>query len=242
MRIIVFSICYNQADILPFWLRHYSTFADEISVFDEQSNDGSRGLLVENPKVIMREWPYHSGIEEDLFLQFAYEWYPRAHPAFDWAIWADTDEFVFHPDILGVLAEGIRRRIDVIIPWGYNMMCDGLPQDDGRQIWELCKKGVHAPLYSKPIIFRPNVNIRWSRGKHSLEGCDLKLWDDSGIKLLHYRYLGYEYTKQKNQRNYSRCGLETGDKAAAWSCAEEYRGEGSADWAKYALRLAADVI
>lgn len=241
MKIIVFAICYNQADILPFWLRHYTSFADEISVFDEQSNDGSREILQACPRVVLRDWPYQSGIEEDLFLQFAYEWYPRA-TGYDWVLWVDTDEFLYHPDITGVLAEGIRRRIEVIQPWGYNMMHEGLPVDDGRQIWEIARKGVHAPLYSKPVIFRPTSTIRWTRGKHGLENCAPKVWDDSGIKLLHYRYLGYDYTKRRNAINYERCGLFTKDKAAAWSCVEGYKGEGSPDWAKYAIRLAADVI
>lgn len=242
MKIIVFTICWNRADILPFWIRHYAAFADEMAVFDEHSTDGSRELLAANPKVVLRDWPYQSGIEEDLFLQFAYEWIPRAYPAYDWAIWADTDEFIHHPDMLGVLAEGLRRRIEVIQPWGYNMMCEGLPADDGRQIWELCRKGVHAPLYNKPVIVRPNAKVRWTRGKHQLEGCSPKVWDDSGIKLLHYRYLGYEYTKRRNAINYERCGLFTKDKSAAWSCVDGYRGEGSAEWAKYAQRLALDIV
>lgn len=242
MKIIVFSICRNQAGILPFWLRHYSSFVDEISIFDEQSDDGTRELLRANPKVILRDWPYQSGIEEDLFLQHAYEWYPRAHPAYDWAIWVDTDEFIYHPDILGVLHEGLRREIDVIQPWGYNMMHEGIPADDGRQIWEVARKGVHAPLWSKPVIFRPNITIRWTRGKHQIERFSGKIWTDSGIKLLHYRFLGYEYTKLRNAVNYERCGLYTKDKAAAWACKEDNRGEGSAEWAKYAIRLAADVL
>lgn len=242
MKVIVFALCYNQAEILPFWLRHYAAFADELAVWDDHSTDGSRELLQANPKVVLRDWPYQSGIEEDLFLQFAYEWYPRAHPAYQWAIWVDTDEFIYHPDILGVLAEADRRNIEVIKPYGYNMMHEGLPKDDGHQIWELARKGVHAPLYSKPVIFKPNCTVRWTRGKHELENCKPRLWLDSNVKLLHYRYLGYEYTKRVNAKNLARCGLYTNDKSAAWSCVEGYRGEGSAEWAKYAMRLAAEVI
>lgn len=242
MKVIIFNICWNQAHILPWFLRHYETFADEICVFDEHSDDGSRELLKAHPKVVLRDWPYQSGIEEDLFLQFSYEWLPRAHPAYDWAMWVDTDEFLYHPDMLGVLAEGLRRRIDVIQPWGYNMMHEGLPPDDGRQLWQIARKGVHAPLYNKAVIVRPNAPVRWTRGKHQLEGGPLNVWDDSGVKLLHYRYLGYDYTKKRNEMNLARCGLYTKDKAAAWSCQPDYRGEGSADWAKYAQRLAWEVV
>lgn len=246
MKIIIFAISFNQADLMPFWLRHYSAFADEIAVFDDHSTDGTRELLAKCPKVVLRDWPHpESGIEEDLFLQHCYEWYPLAHPAYDWAMWVDTDEFIYHPDWGGVLAEADRRKVDVIQPYGFNMMCDGLPKDDGRQIWEIATKGVFAPLYAKPVIFRPNVTIRWSRGKHHLEpSCTngLNIWYDSNVKLFHYRYLGYDYTKRRNAKNYARCGLFNGDKAAAWSCVEGYRGEGSPEWAKYAMRLAVDVV
>lgn len=248
MRIIVFSVCYNQAEILPFWLRHYSAFADEISVFDERSNDGSRELLQANPKVIMREWPFNSGIDETMFLDVAYEWYPRSHPAFDWVIWADTDEFVYHPDIRSSLAKADESGFNVIETEGFNMVNDGLPKDDGRQIWEICKRGVWAPVYSKPIVFKPNVTIRWTRGKHHIEHAEspgTKSWLFSKIKLLHYRYLGYDYTLKVNQRNYDRCGLYTGDKGAAWSCSPDHRGkylEGSPEWAQRMVECATDVI
>jgi hypothetical protein len=35
MRIIVFVITYNCRDVLPFFLRHYAKFANEISAFVE---------------------------------------------------------------------------------------------------------------------------------------------------------------------------------------------------------------
>lgn len=244
MKLIVFTICWNRIDILPWWLRHYSSFVDEISVFDEQSNDGTRELLRANPKVLLRDWPHKSGIDENLFLQHAYEWYPRAHPKFDWAIWADTDEFVWAPNLLDTLKRATDAGIEVIAPTGFNMVNEGLPVDDGRQIWEVCRKGVYAPIYSKPIVFRPGITIHWDRGKHHLEQCSPKIWFEgqSDVKLLHYRYLGYEYTRRRNALNLDRCGLYNGDKGAAWSCRPDYKGEGSAEWAKEAMRLAVDVV
>lgn len=239
MKIIVFSVCYNESDILPFYLRHYSSFADEISVFDDHSDDGGAALLRTCPKVVFREWPYRNGIDEDQFLNFAYEWYPKAHPSFDWAIWCDIDEFVFHPNIRQALEQAMADGYEAIKPDGFNMMHEGLPKDDGRQIWEICNAGVVAPVYSKPIIFRPNCGIRWNRGKHDVEGFNGKILHDSAFKLLHYRYLGYDYTKARNARNYARV---PGDKGAAWSCRPDYHGEHSPEWAAEALTLAQRIL
>lgn len=237
MRIIVFSVCYNQADILPFFLRHYSEFADEISVWDDQSTDGSQGLLKANPKVILRDWPHPgSGISEDLFLNFAYEWYPKARGGFDWVIWVDPDEFIYASDVRSVLYQNPNH---VIRTEGFNMIGDGLPKDDGRQIWEVLKTGVPASVYSKPVVFRPEVELKWNRGKHALEHCSGLVSYDAPLKLLHYRYLGAEYTRTKNAKNYDRCG---GDKGAAWSCSPEWKGEHSPEWAELAKQNAVQVV
>lgn len=244
MKIIVFTITYNNADVLPFFLRHYSSFVDEISAFDDQSTDSTRDMLRQCPKVILREWPYPgSGIDEELFLKFAYEWHPKARPAFDWVIWADPDEFIHAPDIREVLIRC--KNFDVIRTRGYNMMCEGMPLDDGKsQIYELCKNGIYAPVYSKPVVFKPGIPIKWNRGKHDMENVagQLVVTREPMFKLLHYRYLGYNYTKAKNARNYERCGLKTGDKGPAWSCAPGYRGEHSADWARKAMGRAINVV
>lgn len=238
MRIIVMGICYNQADILPWFLRHYLAFADEISIWDDQSTDGSRELLQSTPWVVMRDWPHPgSGISEDLFLEFAYEWYPKARGKFDWVIWVDPDEFIYAPDVRSVL--GFQNGNDVIRTEGFNMTGDGLPQDDGRQIWEVLKAGVPAPVYSKPIVFRPEVELKWNRGKHALESCSGAVSQDAPLKLLHYRYLGAEYTRAKNAKNYDRCGV---DKGAAWSCSPEWKGEHSPEWAEMVKQNATQVL
>lgn len=241
MKIIVFSICYNQACILPFYLRHYSSFADEISVFDDHSTDGSREILAACPKVLLRDWPYDNGIDEDVFLQFAYDWNIKAFQGrFDWVIWADCDEFIYAPDVRKVLSE---TDGDVIRTKGYNMVGDGLPKDDGKsQIWQIHKNGVPSKVYSKPVVFKAWVKLAWNRGKHDLEECSGKVAPDPLLKLLHYRYMGYEYTKEINAKNYARCGLKTGDKNPAWTCAPDYKGEHSAQWAERMKKKALNVV
>lgn len=230
MKIIVFSLCYNQAEIIPWYLRHYGSFADEISVFDDHSTDGSRELLAAHPKVILRDWPHEPGINEDLFLQHAYEWYPKANPAFDWVFWVDPDEIIYASDIRKMLEDA--RDFELIPTVGFNMTGDGLPKDDGRsQIWQVSPFGIPAPVYSKPVVFRPSAHVRWNRGKHALENCNPKMAPFS-FRLLHYRYMGGPYTAERNAKNYARCGLKSGDKGAAWSCAPGYNGVHSSGWAE----------
>lgn len=234
MRIVVISITYNCADVLPFFLRHYGTIADEIAIWDDQSTDGTREILNNHSKVNLRDWPRPgSGIDEMLFLEFSQGIYPTAHASgFDWVMMPDPDEFLYKPDVRGVLEKAQAEGIDVIPAMGFNMLGEGLPKDDGRQIYEIHKRGMVAPVYGKPIVFRPHIHIRWNRGKHALAECNGKVADKALLKLLHYRYMGGAYTRKRNLQNYSRCGLANGDKGAAWSCSPQWRGEHSVEWAE----------
>lgn len=241
MRVVVFSVCYNRAFILPWFLRHYETIADEISVFDDKSDDGSREMLSRHPKVILRDWPYDDGLNDDHFLEHAYEWYPKARGHFDWVIWVDTDEFIYHPQLRAVLETS--KDVELLPTVGFNMTGVGLPQDDGKsQIYDLNPMGVWAPVYAKPVVFRPEAHIRWRRGKQELEGCSPKMASRPTLKLLHYRYLGYDHTARTNALNLQRCSLKTGDKSSAWSCQLSHTGEHSPEWSEIARAKSFNVL
>lgn len=229
MKVLACVVTYNCAEFIPFWLRHYATICDEIWAWDDHSTDETGRILSSWPKVKVNDWPYPgSGINENLFLDFAYQQIPKMTD-FDWCIWVDHDEIVYHPEILNVLSSNLDR--DVIRTCGFNMIAEnGVPPDYGRQIWEILPMGVKAPVYSKPIVFNPRCEIRWDRGKHHLESRNGKATPHSPLKLLHYRYLGADYTAKRNKQNYNRCDLEHGDKGAAWSCSEAWKGEGSVEW------------
>lgn len=234
MKIWVFAVCHNEEAIIPWWLRHYGRFADRILVWDDASTDRSRALLQAHPSVTLFDCPW-SGIDEDKALHHAYDVYPSARGKADWVMWVDMDEFLVSD---GLVDE--RTPYEVITTAGYNMMGRGLPENGywHRQIWQLNPMGVAAPVYAKPIMFRPQARVRWVRGKHKLEDCDPVCSPTPMAKLLHYRYLGAAYTAAKNAKNYARCV----DKGVAWSCAPDWQGEHSPAWADAAQAKAFDVM
>lgn len=244
MKVVVLCITYNCVELAPFFLRHYETIADEIAIFDDASTDGTRRIFEAHPKVKLRDWPHPgSGIDETLFLDFIYATYPTAaNHGFDWVIVVDSDEFIYAPNVRGILLAALACGIDVIQTYGMNMLGPHFPIDDGRQIWEIHRMGMPSGVYSKPCVLRPGVKVRWSRGRHHLEQCDGVISERPLLKLLHYRYLGFEYTRRRNARNFERCGMLANDKGAAWSCAPDYRGEHSAAWAGKAARMGMDVV
>ena len=65
MKIDVYSIVRNDRYILPYFLRHYSTFADRIFIIDDHSTDNTVEIVKANPKVTLLPFEYNRGMNED---------------------------------------------------------------------------------------------------------------------------------------------------------------------------------
>lgn len=246
MRIWVFGHMRNEARLLPFWLRHYAAFADQIHVYDDNSTDGSPELVAQHDKAFFHNAGVQ-GLKEDELLNLAYRVYPTARGSADFVIWTDIDEFIFHPRIKEALAWHKENGHDVVRTLGFNMMGTPLPENDGTtQLTDIYRTGVRAPVYSKSVIFNPDIDIRWSLGKHFVyeKGVRVSPIEDEYAhsphrpKLLHYRYLTPEYCRERNARQYER----SVDKGAAWSNSPDHRGEHSPEWVERTMYFARDVV
>lgn len=238
MNVWVYTILRDEKDMIGYWLRHYAGFASKIIAYDDDSKDGTLDKLQACPIVEVRTWPHRHFLDDDMAKQVSESVYKEACGMADWVIWADVDEFFYAQDMLGVLCQASEEGYDAVRVEGWNMLNEGLPPDDGKTpLTDLISKGIRAEVHDKQVVFRPEVEMHWSTGRHKLQ-CDVKLTPDPRIKNLHYRFLGYAYTKARNKRNYSRCF----DKRHAWSCAEGYEGEHSAIWAAQVLGKAIQVI
>lgn len=238
-KVWTFSQCHNEAEIIPFFLRHYGLVAERIVVWDDKSNDGSRELLARHPKVDLRDWPFNDKANDFNYASFAHQAYKEARGKADWVMWVDLDEFIYSPNLFRVFDACCHLGYNILTSEGYNMVNDGLPEDDGySQIWELAPNGIHAPVYGKAVVFQPQIEIAWCLGKHQIESTNGKQTQRNLIKLLHYRYLGYEYTKRRNARNWERAA----SKGHAWSSDPNYTGEHSAEWAGKVLKEAFPIV
>jgi hypothetical protein len=67
-------------------------------------------------------------------------------------------------------------------------------------------------MSSKAVVFDPSIHIRFGNGLHNIreltEGVEAKR--NTGIKLLHYRYLGKEYFEERDRKNRPRFNLPFG--------------------------------
>lgn len=188
MKIEAFAICYNEERLLPYYLRHYSSFCDRITIYDNFSTDSSQEICRQNPKVTLI--PYDSGnqIRDDIYLQIKNNCWKGSSA--EWVIVGDIDEFVYHPFIKENLS---MSRATAIIPPLFNMITETFPDTPG-QIWTKVKKGI--PGGGKLNLFRPGQvrEVNYDPGCHVAypEG-NIIIDERSSIKTLHMKFLSLEY-------------------------------------------------
>ena len=187
--------------MMPYFLRHYSTFADRIFVYDDCSTDGTRDLVLACPSAILIDYPHSRGLhEEDLLETFGR--YRRSLGVADWCMCVDVDEFIHHPNVRTALARADRLGYSVLRSHGYNMVSDHVPATQG-QIYSELRLGATSNNYSKCVVLKPSVDIVWRKGRHGVISTT-GIFGRVGLKLLHYYYLSPDYHLARKTRNLSR--------------------------------------
>lgn len=229
MRVWVYAICRDEKPLIGYFLRHYCTFADKIIIYDGGSTDGTREEIAACPKAELRDWPGPPGIDDVAFLDFAHEQWREAIGKAEWVVWVDCDEFLYHENILGLLATYLAAGIELPQIRGFTMFSREFPTTPG-QIYEQVRAGVPDDVWDKPSIFRGNM--AWTMGRHSL---DWTRWNPKAsptaeIKLLHYRGLGEAYVRWRHSRNWARVPEHCRVRNLGTNTSPEYVGHHSVDW------------
>ena len=207
MKITLYTFCYNEEEMLPFFLNHYSKMVDKIVVYNNESTDNSIKIL-ENYKdslIEIRDWNTENHYAEESLIHLKNNCWKDDIES-DYIIVADIDEIIYHPKFKEFLRNN--RTVDCFKPMGYDMVSDNVPNDYSKEIYEIVKTGVFNEMYSKVALFKRKhvVESNYTPGAHmaSFIGKQpLKTYISKGdLKLFHYKCLSYEYVVKKH-KNYS---------------------------------------
>ncbi len=231
-RIWICSICKDEAQCLPWFLRHYTPWVERIIVYDEASTDGTQAILSDCPKVDLRECPF-TGLDDEKFMGIVNGWFQEARGQADWCAFVDIDELLWRPNILGFLSQAMA---DVIAACGIALISpSGWPADDGKsQIYDLVKTGVRQDNYDKKLLFRPSLNFQHCIGRHTMfDWPKHNGQEECGLTLFHLHHLGgVAGTIARNQRDYDHAV----NKKLAWNYDTVHNGDpkqnGSVAWVK----------
>ena len=169
MIVHVITNVHNEAALMPYFLRHYASFADRIFVYDAGSDDGTREMVQQCPKAELIDWDCAEVNDERYMAINNSAYIEHSRGVADWVIMADADEFVYYDHPAGSLSEFLGRcqcnGYNVLTPQGFNMVSDAFPSTDG-QIYAEVKRGVAHYAESKPCIFHPGLTMHFEVGKH----------------------------------------------------------------------------
>lgn len=193
VRTCVYTLCYNEEIILPFFLRHYLSFCDEVVVYDNGSTDGSVKVInsFENTRIVK----YNAGeLRDDLHVIMKDNIWKEARGRFDFVVVVDADEFIYSPDMKKLLAYCKKTGKTILHPKGYEMVGENDPGKEGM-IYDHIKNGIYNSIYDKKAVFDPNSirEINYAPGAHkAVPRGRVKYFRSPDLKLLHYKFLSKE--------------------------------------------------
>lgn len=187
----VYTVCWNEEKMLPFFLRHYASIAERIVVYDNQSTDRSPAMVRACPKAELREWDTGGTLDDEKQRDLFCTVYRESRGKADFVFAVNMDEFLVHPCLADAL--DAYRRSGVTIPRtrGYNMASLRFPSGP-LQIYDYVKTGSPSRMYSKFCVFHPDIDINFLCGNHECRPRGVvKHSEDAEVRLLHYHYVGF---------------------------------------------------
>ena len=208
MRIDLYTRCWDEADMLGFFFRHYDALVERYVVFDDGSTDGSKERLRAHPRVDLRPMPSDSEPDSRVAsgLSVLESCWKESRGRADWVIVTDLDEHLHHRDLANYLLRCKTDGVTIVPALGYQMVSDTLPPD-GYRLSESRTRGAPWPMLNKMNIFDPDAidATNFAPGRHTAapEG-RIVAPDRDEVLLLHYKYLGFERTRLRYQRALAR--------------------------------------
>jgi len=220
MKVAVFSICHNEEVFLPYFFRHYKSFADYIVVLDNHSTDNSFDICKRESSHV--EKLDSDGLHNIDLMTSLKNSYWKSLKDYDWVFIVDIDEIVYHPDMRAFLDKSRARRYTVLKPTAYQMVCEAYPTGDGQitdimpfgvlSTKEVCQALMSCDIFDKKCVINPKEikETKYGHGAHVAKMTGrVKGLSDPNLKLLHYRFLGLDYSLAKNKMRAKRLIAES---------------------------------
>ena len=208
----LYCLCWNEARIIPYFLRHYLPLVRRIHVFDNGSTDDSLALLSGDRRVQVMHFDY----EGDSFVRQEQElsevMWRNSRGRADWVAIVDMDEHIHHPALHAHLNACRALGVTAIQAVGYEMVTDHFPPAEAVLSQTLTRGFRYPGGLDKLCLFDPNAITRsgYRPGRHQADPEGRVVWDESwSVKLLHYKKLGLDYLIARTQELLT--GLRPGD-------------------------------
>lgn len=200
MKIEVFTLCWNEMDVLPWVVDYWEKFASHVTVFDNGSTDGSKWFLERFDWIEVN--PFETDGFNDTVHQRIKDQCWRGSDA-DFVVVCDMDECLIAKDIMSVFKRMKEEGATLCKPNWYELHSDEVPiYESGKALHEVCPS---IPLIgaAKTLVIDPKAinHINYSAGAHR---CDpegrIKWYENGDLYCLHINHnlsLDYKLSKYK---------------------------------------------
>ena len=197
--ITIYTICFNEELILPFFVKWYrKKFPNcRIIIYDNYSTDSTEKIALQNNCQVIK-YDSNNQIRDDLYLNIKNNCWKDAET--DWVLVCDVDELL---DINQTQLIG--ENCSIILSKGYNM----INLEDNLDL-ESINYGIRAKQYDKYYLFnRLKIKeINYEAGCHSSNPVGEVIFSKNIYNLYHYNMLSEQYLINRNKRNFERLSKE----------------------------------
>jgi glycosyltransferase involved in cell wall biosynthesis len=197
MNIHLYTILWNEEDMLPFFFRHYDSVVDRYVAYDDGSTDNTLEMLAAHARVEIRPLVRAHPTSYVLSAQALHDsMWKESRGSADWVIITAVDEHLYHPiGLRSYLRLAGYRGITAVPAVAFQMVTDTFPSTD-EYLARTRRFGAPLDLYNKLSVFNPEAltETHYAVGRH--------LADPEGrvhypkrdqLLLFHYKYLGIDY-------------------------------------------------
>jgi hypothetical protein len=199
----LFTVCYNEQILLPYFLRHYGSFVEKMYFFDNHSTDRSAEIIHNHENTALIQFDTGNKLRDDFHIEIKNNCWKESRGKADLVIVCDIDEFLYHINIKEFLIHLKNEGYTAARPLGYHMVNHTLPVSSG-QLYQEITTGIRAFNYDKLILFNPNMiqEMNFTVGCHecSPKGIVKIFQKDAEFKLLHYHYLDLQRVIKRHKK------------------------------------------
>jgi hypothetical protein len=208
--ITIFTITYNEEFILPFFIKHYrEKFPNcNIVVYDNESTDDTVKIAKENNCEVIT-YKTDNQISDSKYLEIKNNCWKNSNT--NWNIVCDCDELCLINESELIVEDSLGSSI--IKLEAYDMVN---LSDDDLIILEDLNFGSRSHIYDKCLIFNKGCisEINYQPGCHTLSPIGDVKYQTNNYKLLHYKYLGFDFLCKRYNLFYGRLSHE--NKVMGW--------------------------
>lgn len=193
MSVQVFAICWNEAYLIPHWVRHYRQFSDSLVIYDNGSTDGSQDIARSLGCDVRHYDTNGQQDNEAMRVLKSTCWMGSKH---DWIVVCDMDEFLIaHENLAFFRPTGGLIEAPIFRCEAHQMLSESPPED-----FQTVHKAVRAEYFDKCLCFSSAVKeMNYTHGCHDCkpEGGTIV---PGVLKLYHYNFLGEQYVVDRWKR------------------------------------------